>query len=69
MFIKLKDRVINADIIAEVSKPTQVGVEWWVKTTLDISKSRKDMINTSYPSENAAMEAYNRLVEQLCSNK
>lgn len=69
MFIKLKDQVINADSIIEIEKPKMNGIDWWIRTSLDLSKTKKETINMSFSSEQEAKAEYDRIVAQLCSDK
>lgn len=69
MFIKLKNQVVNTDSVVEVEKPTQCGIEWWIKVALDLSKTSKGSINTYFNTEQEANAEYDRIVAQLCADK
>ena len=69
MFIKLKDQIVNANTIVEVEKPKLNGIDWWIKASLDLSKTKKESINMSFSDEVDAKNEYDRIVKQLCSDK
>ena len=65
-FIKLEDRVINVDSIVRVEQPKQTqGIEWYIKTIMDMSKTSEANFNSYYNSEQEARSAYDKIIEQL----
>ena len=65
-FIKLEDRVINTDSIVKIEQPKQTqGIEWYIKTVMDISKTTESNFNSFYNSKEEAQNAYDKLIEQL----
>ena len=65
-FIKLEDRVINTDSIVKIEQPKQTqGIEWYIKTVMDMSKTAESNFNSYYNSEQEARQAYNKVIEQL----
>lgn len=70
MFIQLKDQVVNKDTIVKVDKPRKsAGVEWYIRTILDSTKTPENFISTFYNSEEEAKSEYERIAKQLCENK
>lgn len=65
-FIKLEDRVINTDSIVKIEQPKQTqGIEWYIKTVMDMSKTAESNFNSYYNSEQEARQAYDKVIEQL----
>ena len=65
-FIKLEDRVINTDSIVKIEQPKQTqGIEWYIKTVMDMSKTAESNFNSYYNSEQEARQAYGKVIEQL----
>lgn len=65
-FIKLKDQIINAETIVKVDQPrSTAGVEWYIRTLLDITKTEEAYIKTMYSNKDEACSAYERIVQQL----
>ena len=65
-FIKLEDRVINTDSIVKIEQPKQTqGIEWYIKTVMDMSKTAESNFNAYYNSEQEARQAYDKVIEQL----
>ena len=70
-FIKLKEQIVNADSIIKVDYPKKVsaGIEWSIRTLLDTTKTQESLIYSTYTSEATAVSEYERIVNQLCSDK
>lgn len=69
-FIKLKDQIVNADTIVKVDCPRKTaGLEWYIRTLFDTTKTEEVAIKSLYSNEQEARSDYNRIVEQLCSDK
>lgn len=69
-FIKLKDQIVNADTIVKVDCPRKTaGLEWYIRTLFDTTKTEEVFVNSLYNTEEEAKSEYNRIVEQLCSDK
>ena len=69
-FIKLRDQIINAETIVKVDQPRATqGIEWYIRTLLDTTKTEESFIKTMYTSETEARDAYERIVSQLCEDK
>ena len=68
-FIKLKDQIVNVNTIIKVDQPraTASGVDWYIRTLIDATVSPENYIQSFYSSEQEAKEAYNKIIEQLCS--
>lgn len=69
-FIKLKEQLVSIDSIVKVDKPRPTsGIEWYIRTLLDNTKTQECFITSQYNSKEEADNAYNRIVEQLCADK
>lgn len=68
-FIRLKEQIVNVNTIIKVDQPrsTGSGVDWYIRTLIDSTVSPENYIQSFYSSEQEAKEAYNKIIEQLCS--
>lgn len=65
-FIKFEGRVLNTDSIVKVEQPRQTqGIEWYINTVLDMSKTAESNFKSFYNTEEEAKSAYDKVIEQL----
>ena len=66
-FIKLKEQVLNVDTIVKVDQPRATqGVEWYVRLLLNPTTTQETFVNNFYGSQEEAVQAYDKIVKQLC---
>lgn len=66
-FIKLKEQVLNVDTIVKVDQPRATqGVEWYVRLLLNPTTTQETFVNNFYSSQEEAVQAYDKIVKQLC---
>ena len=70
-FIQLKEQTVSVDSIVKVDAPRKVGtgIEWYIRTMLDSTKSPETFLNSYYSTEEEASKDYERIVKQLCNDK
>lgn len=69
-FIQLKDQVVSTASIVKVDQPRKSqGIEWYIRTVLDNTRTPENFIQSFYSTEAEARSEYTRIVSQLCSDK